>query len=66
MASYHVVLTSSAERSLGELVSDTPATEGAVLRVKKLLGKAGPGVAAAVKQVMISVVTEAVKHKLWN
>lgn len=52
-------------KSLDELVRDTPETEVALVRIKKLMPKAGTVIASGLKQVLISVVTEAVKHSLW-
>jgi len=52
-------------QSLDDLIRETPATEGAILRVKRLLPKAGNAIGKAVKDVMVSVLTEVVKDKLW-
>jgi hypothetical protein len=53
-------------KCLGDLVRDVSATEVAVVRFKKYLPKAGAAVYSAIKQVMISVVTEGVKKQLFG
>jgi hypothetical protein len=53
-------------KSLDDLVKETPAVDVAVMRVEKFLPKAGAIVAASFKEIMISIVTEGVKRKLWG
>lgn len=53
-----------ANESFRELTKDTPQTEVAVVRVKKLIAKAGPAIGSGLKQVLVSVATEAVKKQL--
>jgi hypothetical protein len=50
--------------SLGDLVADTPRTELAALRVKKLLAKAGKGGADALRSILVSIATEAAKKSI--
>jgi hypothetical protein len=52
--------------TLDDLVSDTPRTQVAVARFKKIVAKAGRVTAEALKKVLIDVVTEAVKKQLWS
>ncbi len=51
--------------SLDDLVRDTPRTNVAALRFKKLVGKVGREAAMAFKQLLADVVTEAVKKQVW-
>ena len=53
-------------KSLHELVADTPQTPLAAARVKRLLAKAGPEIGAALKQVVITVASEAAKKILFG
>lgn len=60
---------SAAERerlslSLDDLITETPKTEGAVMRLKKALTKAGPEVAAAAKRILLDIATETVRRRL--
>ncbi len=49
--------------SLDDLIADTPKTEVAVMRMKKGLAKAGSEVATAAKNILVDVVTDAVKRQ---
>jgi hypothetical protein len=50
--------------SIDDLISDTPKTQLAVQRVKQMLPKLGVGAAGAMKELLVSVATEAVKKAL--
>jgi hypothetical protein len=51
-------------KGLDEVVRDTPLADAAVIRVKKLLPKAGQAVWDGVKDLLVKVATETVKAKL--
>lgn len=51
--------------TLDDLVRDTPKTQVAVARFKKIVSQAGRVAAEGLKKVLIDVVTEAVKRQLW-
>lgn len=51
--------------SLEDLIRDTPKTQVAIVRFKKLLPKAGRGAAEAMRRLLIDVVSEAVKKSIW-
>ena len=51
--------------SLEDLVSDSPRSGLAVVRFKKLVAKAGQEAAQAMKQILVSLVTEAVRYQIW-
>jgi hypothetical protein len=53
------------KNSLDDLVSDTPRTGLAVVRFKKLVAKAGQAAAQGMKQILVSVATEAAKKLIW-
>ena len=52
-------------KGLDDLVSDTPATQLAIVRFKKYLPKAGRIIAEGFKSLMIDIASEAVKKSLW-
>jgi len=52
-------------QSIEELTRDTPYTQVAIIRVKKIMEKAGPAVAEGIKSILAGIVTEAVKKQLW-
>jgi hypothetical protein len=47
-----------------ELTVDTPKTELASIRYKKLLAKAGPAIGSAMNKIVVTVATEAVKKAM--
>lgn len=51
-------------RSLDDLVRDTPQTQVAIARFKKFAAKAGSATVEAMKTILVSVATEAVKKHL--
>lgn len=51
--------------SLEDLVRDTPKTQVAIARFKKIVPKAGRLAAEGLKKVLVDVATEAVKRQLW-
>lgn len=55
----------SLQASIDDLVADTPRTEVAVVRFKKLAAKAGKHGMDALKNVLVNVVSEAAKRQLW-
>lgn len=52
------------KESLGELIKDNPRTELAAVRFKKLVGRAAPVVGGAIKEIMVSIATDAAKKSL--
>lgn len=53
------------KQSLEDLVSENPRTGLAVVRFKKLVAKAGQVAAQGMKQILVSIVTEAVRKQIW-
>lgn len=53
-----------AKESFGDLISDTPKTSVAVVRTQKLLKKAGPVAGKALRDIIVSVASEAAKKAL--
>jgi hypothetical protein len=51
--------------SLSDLMTDTPRTQVAALHWRRALSKLGSGTAEAMKQILISIVTEAAKQTLF-
>ncbi len=47
-----------------DLIADTPRTQGAVAKVKLLLGKLGPEVGEGVRRILVDVATEGVKKQM--
>ena len=54
------------ERSLNDLVSETPRTQVAALRFKTLTAKAGPVAMEGVKRILIEVMAETAKKAIWG
>lgn len=54
------------KKSLDEIVKDAPNAQVAAMRFKKLVAKAGRGAAEAFKEILISIVSEAVKKSIWQ
>lgn len=52
-------------QSLDELVKDTPQTQVATVRFKKIVSKAGKEVANAFREILIDIVSEAVRKMIW-
>ena len=53
------------KKSLNDLVSDTPNTPLAAQRFKRLVAKAGKGVADTFHKVLVDVLSEAAKKLIW-
>jgi hypothetical protein len=53
------------KKSLDDIIKDTPRTELASLRFKKLAGKASREGAEGLKNILIGVATEAAKKLIW-
>ena len=53
------------KKSLNDLVSDTPNTPLAAQRFKRLVAKAGKGVADTFHKVLVDVLSEAAKKVIW-
>ena len=51
--------------SLDDLVQDTPMSQVAALRFKKLMAKSGAQAAALMKNILYAVAAEAVKQSIW-
>ena len=57
----------SLNESLPDLVSDTPQTQVAIMRINRWLSRTGGETSIAVKEVLMRVATEAVKQQMgWN
>lgn len=54
------------ERSLDDLVSDTPQTPVAALRFKRFVQKAGKDIADAMKKILVGLMVEAAKRQIWQ
>jgi len=50
---------------LTDLVSDTPRTKVAVARLQSWLAKAGPRLAASMRELIVDIVAETAKKTLW-
>ncbi len=53
------------ERSLDDLVRDTPNTPISVLRYKQLVSKMGAAAAEGLKTILFGLLTEAAKRQIW-
>ena len=51
--------------SIPDLVKDSPQTQLAIFRFKKLAGKMGSSVVGTFREILVDVVSEAVKKALW-
>ena len=57
----------SPNESLPDLVSDTPQTQVAIMRINRWLSRTGGKTSIAVKEILMRVATEAVKQQMgWN
>ncbi len=54
------------DRSLDDLVRDTPETLVAILRFKRLATKLGRGASQALKKILIEVMVESAKRQIWR
>ena len=54
------------QSSIDDLVADTPRTELAIVRFKKVMMKTGKQAADGLKGVLVNVVSEAVRRQLWG
>ncbi len=52
-------------QDIKDLVSETPRTPLAILRIQKLLSKVGKPVGDAVQGVLVGIVSESIKRKIW-
>jgi len=53
-------------QSLDELVKNTPQTEVATVRFRKIVSKAGPELRDAFKTILIEIVSETAKRAIWG
>ena len=53
------------EASIDDMVRDTPAATVAAVRFKSMVAKAGKGVADAFRDILVDVLSEAVKKTIW-
>ena len=53
------------QESLDDIVRDTPRTSLASKRFRRLLDKAGPTAATAIKDILVNLVTESAKRHIW-
>jgi hypothetical protein len=54
------------KRTIDELVLDTPRTQLAIVRFKRLVAKAGPDAGIALRELLVLVVSEAVRRAIWG
>jgi hypothetical protein len=54
------------QQSLSDLVKQTPYTPIAVNRVKKLLAKGGEWVSDGLREILVDVLSEAIKKQIWG
>jgi hypothetical protein len=54
------------KRSIDELIADGPQTELAIVRFKTLIAKAGGEAAVTFREILIHVVSEAVRRAIWG
>jgi hypothetical protein len=54
------------KKSIDDLLADGPRTQLASLRFKTLVAKAGADAAASFKEILVSVVSEAVRRVIWG
>jgi hypothetical protein len=52
--------------SLLDITSDTPKTEVAITRIKRLLPKAGTALAGTVRRLFVDIVSETVRKAIWE
>ena len=52
-------------KSLDEIVRDTPSTQVAVIRFKKILPKMGKDIAECMRSIVVEIASEAAKKFLW-
>ncbi len=52
--------------SIPDLIADNPKTSTAVVRWKKGLSVAGENILSAIKQILVEIVSEAVKNTLFS
>ena len=52
-------------KSLNDIIRDTPETTVAATKAKKLFAKAGRGVAEGFKNILVDIVSEAAKKMIW-
>lgn len=52
--------------SIADLVQDSPRSHVAALRVKRLLAKAGTGMAEVFRSVLVDVLSEATRRAIWG
>jgi len=53
-------------RTLDDLIHDSPMTQVAASRFKRLLSKAGHGAAESFRELLVDVVSEAAKKAIWG
>ena len=53
------------QQSLENIVRETPNTPVAIVRFKKLMSKAGQTVASGFRDILVDVVSEAIKKQIW-
>jgi hypothetical protein len=51
---------------LTELTKDSPKTQVASLRFKKVMGKVGTSIASGVRDIVVDVLSEAAKKVIWG
>jgi hypothetical protein len=54
------------KQSISELVHDSPYSAVAVVHFKRLLAKAGKGIAESLREILVDVLSEAAKKAIWG
>jgi hypothetical protein len=54
------------EASLDDIIRDTPRTPVAANRFKRLIAQTGKGTAAAMRELVIDIASEAAKKAIWG
>ena len=54
------------KKSIDDIIRDTPQTQVAAIRIKKLMVKAGAEAATFFRQILVDIASEAVKKQIWG
>jgi hypothetical protein len=54
------------KRTIDDLLTETPRTQLAVTRFKRLMVKAGPDAGIALREMLVNVLSEAVRRAIWG
>jgi hypothetical protein len=54
------------KRTIDDLLTETPRTQLAVIRFKRLMSKAGPDAGITLREMLVNVLSEAVRRAIWG